>query len=291
MSAEYAKKINRVGIIYKQNQKSLDLGNEIIKWFEQKKINSMIFPNPGEEESHNGFYDNKTRSEGFDLVIVLGGDGTFISAARNFAGMQVPLLGINTGTLGFLTEISLEETFDALELVIDGQYDAIDRTMLRAEIIEDDQKTAFFDVLNDVVVNRSYLARIIDFSVYVDGQFLSSFRGDGLIVATPTGSTAYNLAAGGPIVHPLVPSILIVPICPFTLSNRPILVSDNSTIEVTFDPKVMNLRLTGDGQVGKELKPEHRIVIRRSPLRFRFIQSPFKDYFQILRTKLGWGGN
>ncbi len=291
MTAEYAKKINMVGIIYKQNKKSLDLGNEIIKWLEQKKINSMIFPNPGEEEHHTGLYNNTTRHEEFDLVIVLGGDGTFISAARNFAGRQVPLLGINTGTLGFLTEISLEETFDALNLVLNEQYEAIDRTMLRAEIMEDDRKTACFDVLNDVVINRSYLARVIDFSVYVDGQFLSSFRGDGLIVATPTGSTAYNLAAGGPIVHPLVPSILIVPICPFTLSNRPILVSDNSTIEVTFDPKVMNLRLTGDGQVGKELKPEDRIVIRRSPLKFRFIQSPFKDYFQILRTKLGWGGN
>jgi NAD+ kinase len=224
-----------------------------------------------------------------DLVIVLGGDGTLISVARQIGAQSVPILGINLGRLGFLTEITRDELPEMLELIIRGDYEVSDRMMLDAIIHRDGQEVGKYTVLNDVVINKGALARIIDLETSVDGRHLSTFKADGLIISTPTGSTGYNLAAGGPIIFPEINCLAISPICPHMLTNRPIVVWRNSVIEIRVNFEDDVVFFTADGQVGRELLPGDVVEVRRSDARTRLITSPSKDYFEILRTKLSWG--
>lgn len=224
-----------------------------------------------------------------DLIIVLGGDGTLISVARQVGGLNVPIVGVNLGRLGFLTEITRDELPGMLEALIADDYQVSDRMMLDATIRRHGEIVGQYTVLNDVVINKGALARIIDLDTYVDGRPLSSYKADGLIVSTPTGSTGYNLAAGGPIIYPEINSLMISPICPHMLTNRPIVLWSRSVIEIDVKFEDDVVFFTADGQVGRKLLPQDRVEVRRSESRTRLVNSPSKDYFEILRTKLSWG--
>lgn len=226
-----------------------------------------------------------------EFVIVLGGDGTLLGAARRVARYGVPILGVNLGGLGFLTEIPVTRLYPVLERMLEGRLEVESRLMLEAIVSRDGDEVCRFVVLNDVVINKGALARIIDLDVHIDDQFLTTFRADGLIVSTPTGSTAYNLSAGGPIVHPAMCCYILAPICPFALTNRPIILPDSTTIHITLSRRSEEkVSLTFDGQVGFDLRYGDRVAVRKSHERINLIKSPDQGYFEILRAKLGWGG-
>jgi len=225
-----------------------------------------------------------------DAVVVLGGDGTLLAASRLLEGNDVPLIGVNFGSLGFLTEITLPELFPVLEHVLAGDYTFEDRRLLRARVRRGQEEQLTGDVLNDVVVTKAgAVSRIIELDVMVDGTFVSTFRADGLIVATPTGSTAYNLAAGGPILHPMLAATVVTPICPHTLTNRPLVLDDGAVVEVRLETADIEVYVTLDGQRGTLLAREDVVEVTRSPRRLRLVTSPRRDYYEVLRTKLRWG--
>jgi NAD+ kinase len=225
-----------------------------------------------------------------DLLITFGGDGTLLSVARHAPG-HVPILGVNMGTLGFLTEIRLEEFPEMLERVLEGQFNVEPRVTFQVSVSgpgRDPDKR--YRVLNDIAINKSAVARIIEMKVTVAGTFVTTFRGDGLIIATPTGSTAYNLSAGGPIIYPTMGAIVLTPICPHTLTNRPIVLPDELDIEVMLTaPDSKDIFLSLDGQEGFEISERDRICVRKSDTRVLLVQSPEKNYFDVLRNKLKWG--
>ncbi|HTG31247.1 MAG TPA: NAD(+)/NADH kinase [Methylomirabilota bacterium] len=224
-----------------------------------------------------------------DLLLVLGGDGTLLAAARVAAPRGIPILPINMGSLGFLTSFMLEELYPALEDILAGRLTISERVMLRAELQRGGKILDKQTVLNEVVINKGALARMIELELSIDQDFVCRYRADGLIVASPTGSTAYSLSAGGPIVHPSVESFIITPICPHTLSDRPVVVGDNSIIEVKLSAGTESVFLTLDGQKGIPLQATDRVRISRAQQLLKLIQTPNKSYFEILRNKLKWG--
>jgi len=275
--------IKRVGIVVKQNhEEALRTANELSDWLIKRDIDPTC--GPCTETSEPQRFDPTV-----DLVVVLGGDGTMISTARMVKDHEPLVLGINYGSLGYLTEFRIEEMFPALEGVVDGQYEVDRRVMLRAEHIRDSKEIASGRILNDVVINKAALARIIEIEVKLDDLFVNSFRADGLIVATPTGSTAYNLSAGGPIVYPSMNAIVITPICPFTLTNRPLVVMDSAQIELRLLHENEGVVLTLDGQTGYTMKDGDRVVIRKAATTFNLVRPPNRNYFDVLRNKLKWG--
>jgi len=223
-----------------------------------------------------------------DLLIVLGGDGTLLSMARAVGDLGVPLLGVNLGGLGFLTATTLEEMFPALEAYLGGRMAIEERMLLAARVIRNGQLLCEYAALNDVVITKSAMSRIIDLSVSVEGRYATAYRADGLIISTPTGSTAYSLSAGGPILFPTMDAVVLTPICSHTLTNRPIVVPGTDRIEVTLlaDQEVM---ATMDGQVGVGLREGDTVEIRKAASRIRLVRFPQKDFFSVLRTKLKWG--
>jgi len=225
-----------------------------------------------------------------DLLITFGGDGTLLSVARH-APDHVPIIGVNMGTLGFLTEIRVEELPTVLERVLEGQFHVEPRVTFTVSVSGPGRDGAkLYRVLNDCAINKSAVARIIEMRVSVAGLFVSTFRGDGLIVATPTGSTAYNLSAGGPIIYPTMNAIVLTPICPHMLTNRPLVLPDELDIEIALTtPDTKDIYLTLDGQEGFELTDRDRICVRKSEERVLLVQSPDKNYFDVLRNKLKWG--
>ena len=224
-----------------------------------------------------------------DLLLVLGGDGTLLAAARVAAPRGIPILPINMGSLGFLTSFMLEELYPALEDILAGRLTISERVMLHAELERGNKILDKQTVLNEVVINKGALARMIELELSIDKDFFCPYRADGLIVASPTGSTAYSLSAGGPIVHPSVESFIITPICPHTLSDRPVVVGDTSIIEVKLSAGTESVFLTLDGQKGIPLQATDRVRISRAQQLLKLIQTPNKSYFEILRNKLKWG--
>jgi len=224
-----------------------------------------------------------------DCMVVIGGDGTFLQAVRSIAGRPVPVLGIHLGRLGFLTEVTVEEVPAVFEAFRQGRLRVQPRTLLQATVERTDGRLGPFTVLNDVVVNKSALARIIDLRVTVDGEFLTNYRADGLIIATPTGSTAYSLSAGGSIVYPTVPVILLTPICPHALTQRPILLPDTARVEVVLEVEHEDVVVTLDGQQGYPLGFRDRVVVQKAPEPLRFVTHPERSFFETLRMKLKWG--
>jgi NAD+ kinase len=224
-----------------------------------------------------------------DLVVVLGGDGTMISTARLVGDRDVLVLGINYGSLGYLTDFRIEEMFPAIESILAGEYEIDRRVMLKSELRREGETIAAGRVLNDIVVNKAALARIIEIDVRFNGLFVSSFRADGLIVATPTGSTAYNLSAGGPIVFPSMEAVLVTPICPFTLTNRPIVVPDDGELELELRNENEGVILSLDGQTGYPMLAGDIVSIRKSRTTFNLVQPTNRNYFDVLRDKLKWG--
>lgn len=224
-----------------------------------------------------------------DLVVVLGGDGTLLATARAVGEKPVPILAVNLGALGFLTVITLEELYPTLELVLAGNFKAERRVRIDSEVRRKGESEASFAALNDVVLNKGAIARVLDFDVWADGRFISTYKSDGLIVSTPTGSTAYSLAAGGPVVVPAVNAFIVTPICAHTLTNRTIVLPDTVTLEVTMKSHQESVYLTVDGQVAVALRSDDRVLMRRSNTFVTLIQPPEKTYFEVLRQKLKWG--
>ena len=288
--------IKRVGIVLKPHQpQALKTICELTLWLGQRGIELAGGPEIEREriEHETGCSVRQVESDDLaaavDLVLVLGGDGTMIATARLIGDEEVPVLGVNYGSLGYLTEFRIEELYDALEMILADNYRLDKRVMLAVELFRGPDLVTRNRVLNDVVINKSALARIIEIEAYLNKQFVTSFRADGLIVSTPTGSTAYNLSAGGPIIFPSMNAMVVTPICPFTLSNRPLVVPDDATIELLMKTDQEDVSLTLDGQVGFPLRVDDRVVIRKSRTTFNLIQPSNRNYFDVLRDKLRWG--
>jgi NAD+ kinase len=288
--------IKRIGVVVKPHQPdALETLCLLTEWLNKRDI-KLVGGESLDRESieHQTGCPVDTVSEGelarnADLILVLGGDGTMIATARTIGDVDVPVLGVNYGGLGYLAEFRIEEMVSALESILAGNYELESRLMLEVELRRGDQLVTHNRVLNDVVVNKSALARIIEIETYLNEQYVNSFRADGLIVSTPTGSTAYNLSAGGPIIYPSMNAVVITPICPFTLSNRPIVVPDNSLIEVRLMTRNEEVALTLDGQVGFPLQVVDRLTIRKSDTTFNLVRPTNRNYFDVLRDKLRWG--
>jgi NAD+ kinase len=279
-----------VGIIFKHNFEPARTECQRLKdWFTQRGVTVYT-----EEMASRSYLSQCLEEETgipdtVDWVVVLGGDGTLLGAARKVGRYGVPILGINLGGLGFLTEIPLKRLYKDMEKLIAGEIEIETRLMLEASVLRDNEEKCRFSVLNDVVINKGALARIIDLRVSIDGRFLSTFRADGLIVSSPTGSTGYNLSAGGPILYPNLEALILTPICPFALTQRPIILPYTSVIEIKMGENSEQVTLTFDGQVGFDLMDNDRIIVSKSKKKLKLIKSPDQDYFDILRTKLKWG--
>jgi len=279
------KHIKSVGIVVKPgHQEAMATAAELTTWLKPHDLGQIGAPLFSDQIRA----DNAVSMDA-DLIVVLGGDGTMISTARLIGDADTLVLGINYGSLGYLTDFRIEEMFPALEAIIAGQYEIDRRVMLDIEHWRREEKLAVGRVLNDVVITKSALARIIDIDARLDELFVNKFRADGLIVSTPTGSTAYNLSAGGPIIYPSMNAIVITPICPFTLTNRPIVVPDSAEIELTLDNENEGVVLSLDGQTGYPMKAGDRVVIRKSGTTFNLVQPTNRNYFDVLRDKLKWG--
>lgn len=288
--------MKRIGIIAKQNKpEAVPIVRNVMEWLQPKKIEVYI-----EEEMENlltprppgtNLYvvEKKEIPSHAEMIIVLGGDGTLLSVARLVGDREVPILGVNLGGLGFLTEITLEELYRVLERVIQGDFVTNERVVLNAAVIRRGERLAEFVVLNDAVINKGALARIIDLEATINGEYLTTFKSDGLIISTPTGSTAYSLSAGGPIVYPSLHCMIITPICPHTLTNRPIVIPDDVEIRAFLKTKQQEVILTLDGQQGFSLEYEDVVEIRKAEGRILLIKSPYRHYFELLREKLKWG--
>jgi len=280
----------RLGIVSKPRRPDIsELAPRLIRWLEER---GLAYKCDLETAATLLRADGCSREElagTVDLLVVLGGDGTLLSAARAAAGRPLPLLAVNLGGLGFLMTTGPHELFDVLERVLSGQFEIQRRTMLRGELARDGLVIARYDALNDLVVNKAEIARVIEMDAYVDEEFICTFRADGLVVATPTGSTAYSLSAGGPVIAPTVAGICLTPICPHTLTNRPVLFPDSAQIEVLVRADDDASFLTVDGQVGLALKSQDRLRCFRSPHDVQMILPDRLRFFDVLRNKLKWG--
>ncbi|HMF56860.1 MAG TPA: NAD(+)/NADH kinase [Pyrinomonadaceae bacterium] len=291
-----ANAIKRVGVLVKPHQTdALKVICGMVEWLHERGLTLVGTPEIEQEriEHETGCSIENVEQEKFsssvDLIVVLGGDGTIVSTARLMGDREVPVLGVNYGGLGYLAEFRIEELYAGLETVLAGDFRLDKRVMLTAELFRGRELINSNRVLNDVVINKSALARIIEIETRLNNQFVNSFRADGLIISTPTGSTAYNLSAGGPIIYPSMNAIVLTPICPFTLSNRPIVVPDDAEIELILKTPDEDVALTLDGQVGFPLKMEDSVRIRKSRTTFNLVQPTNRNYFEVLRDKLRWG--
>jgi NAD+ kinase len=283
--------IRTAGIIAKRKKpaEALEVIERLIGWLKARRITPLIETDLA-EHLHTVEAHAKAELPGkSDILIVLGGDGTLLSVARLIKNSDVAILGVNLGGLGFLTSVSLPELFPALETILAGNFSIDRRMMLNARVYREGRLLAEYTVLNDVVVNKSVLARIISLEVTVDGAYLTTFQADGLIISTPTGSTAYSLSAGGPIIYPSLDSILLTPICPHTLTNRPLIMPEESMLKVVLRSGDRDVFLTMDGQEGIPFLENDAVEVGRSDYTVSLIRSPFKNHFEVLRTKLKWG--
>jgi NAD+ kinase len=224
-----------------------------------------------------------------EFVIVLGGDGTLLAASRAVSERGIPILGVNLGSLGFLTEVPLAELYTTLETVVAGKCKVDERSMIECEVIRRKRRAGIYHALNDAVLNKTHLARIVDYDVYVDGTLVANYKADGIIVATPTGSTAYSLAAGGPILLPTAQAFVITPVSPHALTNRPLVVRDHSEISAVVRSADQEAYLSIDGQVGEPLMDGDRVICRRSKYHVRLLRTGNRTFFDVLRTRLKWG--
>ncbi len=283
--------MKRIGIIAKQNKpEAIAVVKELISWCNDRGVECFIESEMAKFVSHTSL-SKEEMPLSVDMVVVLGGDGTLLAAARAIQKRRIPILGVNLGGLGFLTEITLDELYPTLETIFRGDYTTDERMLLAAQVWREGNVVGEFTVLNDVVINKGALARIIELETSVDDEYLTTFRADGLIISTPTGSTGYSLSAGGPIVYPSLHSIIITPICPHTLTNRPIIVPEDAAISVILCSKGEEVFLTLDGQVGFKMEVNDRVEVEKAEEFISLIRSPSRGYSEVLRTKLRWGGD
>ncbi len=285
--------IRIVGIISKPNSAAAaNIVPALIEWLHGRGMavrideQTALYAGPGGRS--NGLPRPEV-PEGCDLVIVLGGDGTLLAAARAIGRRETPLFPVNLGGLGFLTAITIDELYPDLERALRGEHRIAKRKLLATEVVRGGQVVAAYEALNDAVLTKASIARMIDLDAYVDEQFVCAYKADGLIISTPTGSTAYSLSAGGPIIFPSVPAICITPICPHMLTNRPVLVPETSVIRVISRSPDESVFLTIDGQVGNPIREGDTLVCRSSDYALHLVRPPRMMFFDVLRQKLKWG--
>lgn len=288
---EPEKAIRTIGILSRPRREQLSVVvPPLLKWLEKRNIRTVF-----DEETAaalSGGAKGQARSAVADaaqLLLVLGGDGTILAAARLAAARQIPILPINMGSLGFLTSFTLDELYPALEETLAGNSSISQRVMLQAELVRGGSVIESQRALNDVVIHKGALARMIQLELSINSDFVCRYRADGLIVSSPTGSTAYSLSAGGPIVHPAVEAFIITPICPHMLTDRPVVVRDYSQLEIKMNGDAESVYLTLDGQRGIPLESTDILRVQRAKEHLQLIQPPKKPYFEILRNKLKWG--
>ena len=285
------KEIRKIGIIanlYKE--KSLEYALELRDWLAKRGLEVFLEKGIAERTGEAGRFDKEALAPMVDMAVVFGGDGTLLMAARSLRKCSVPILGVNLGGFGFLTVVNLQELNSDLEMVLQGNYRIEKRMMLDASISREGRQIEEYTVLNDAVISRGKLCRLLDLETLVDDQYMTTYKADGLIVSTPTGSTAYSLSAGGPIICPQLDSIIVNPICPHTLTNRPVILPQDAVVKISTWSREGFPTLTLDGQISCRLEPADIVAVRKSRFYTNLIMSPHRDYLEILRTKLGWGG-
>jgi NAD+ kinase len=282
-------KISTVAIISKPKiAKAAEIVCGLLEWLDERGIRYRFDEETARYAGQSTFYAREELPNEADMMIVLGGDGTLLSAARVVAGRDIPLLAVNLGHLGFLTSITVDQLYPELERALRGDSRIGRRRMIDCDLVRDDQVIGRYSALNDVVITKSMLARMIDLDTYVDDHFVAAYKLDGLIISTPTGSTAYSLSAGGPVVFPTVSAVCITPICPHMLTNRPVIVPESSVIQV-YSHGEEGTYLTIDGQTGEPLFKGDRVVCRSSQKAVSLIRPPKLLFFDVLREKLKWG--
>jgi NAD+ kinase len=280
----------KIGVISKpQPEKAEGVLKDLHKWLQDRGLEVFMDRETAAMAGQKSEYQRVEIPPLSELIIVLGGDGTMLSVSRLVNDHDVPILGVNLGGLGFLTEVTLDEIYPVLEKVLAGDFVMNERQMLATHIHRKGERVADYSALNDVVINKGALARIIDLETFIDGKYVTTYRADGLIISTPTGSTAYSLAAGGPIMHPTMRAMILTPICPFTITNRPIVIPDDVKVEVVLTTANEDVMATMDGQLGFSLEADDVVEIRTSSKKIKLVQPTGKNYYQLLRTKLKWG--
>jgi len=262
---------------------------DVVAWLRTRNIDVILDTTSASLLGEQGGFQKPQLASKADVLLVLGGDGTMLNAARLAGERGIPILGVNMGGLGFLTEVRLENLYPSLERVFANDFVLDERLMLRTYIHQQGETVAQGVVLNDVVISKGTLARMIELKIAIQGRFVTNLRGDGLIVSSPTGSTAYSLSAGGPIIDPAVQSLILTPVCPHTLTHRPLIVPGNAEIEVTLTSKDNGAMATLDGQEGVTITQGDTVVIQTSEHRTRLIRFPESNYYDLLREKLKWG--
>ena len=283
------RKVSTVAIVSKPKiAKAAEIVCGLITWLDERGIRYRCDEQTASYAGLTQFFPREELPDGTELMIVLGGDGTLLSAARVIASRDIPLFAVNLGHLGFLTSITVDQLYPELEIAIRGEHRVSVRRMLDCELVRNDKTIGKYSALNDVVITKSMLARMIDLDTYVDKHFVAAYKLDGLIISTPTGSTAYSLSAGGPVVFPSVAAVCITPICPHMLTNRPVIVPETSVIQIVSHGEDGTF-LTIDGQVGEPMCKGDRVICRSSSSTISLIRPPKMLFFDVLREKLKWG--
>ena len=277
----------KIGLVVKNDSKARRKADEFDSWLQAR--GAEVIRGESHPVKHPGGRPSCAPPDLF-CIFVLGGDGTFLSAVRWIGNHAIPILGVKFGEVGFLAEITEERLFEAAQAILDRAFTTTARMRLQVDLFQNGKAVFQETVLNDAVVTKVALARLANIETFIDAHYLTTYRADGLIVATPTGSTAYSLAAGGPILHPSVDGIIMTPICPFTLTNRPLIVPDTVRIELRFTRESSNMMLSCDGQEGRKIDHLNRIVVQKAPTPVHLITLSGHDYFDVLKAKLRWSG-
>jgi NAD+ kinase len=281
--------VKRIGIVVKADPDVGLKADELENWLQARNVDTI------RRESHPPHYGRRQRKDqqapgDLFCVLVLGGDGTFLSAVRWVGNQKIPIMGVKFGEVGFLAETAEERLYPVVESIISGNFVTQPRMRLLVKVVRQGRERASETVLNDVVINKGALARLAHIETFVDDRYLTTYRADGLILSTPTGSTAYSLAAGGPVIHPAVPAIIMTPICPFTLTNRPLIIPDAATVSIKLEKSSADIILTFDGQLGLEIDDRDTISVTKGPHPIYMIAEPDQHYFDVLKAKLRWSG-
>ncbi|WP_155312718.1 NAD(+)/NADH kinase [Desulfosarcina ovata] len=280
----------QIGLVVKNETKAIEQADRFEQWLTHKGLSIVRRQSSMPAIKRTKGLRERSPASLF-CVFVLGGDGTFLSAVRWIGDQQIPIIGVKFGEVGFLAETTEDRLREAADAILENRFTVRQQMRLNVQICRQEMEIARECAFNDVVINKGALARLARIRTHVDGQFLTDYRADGLIIATPTGSTAYSLAAGGPIIYPSVPGILITPICPFTLTNRPLIVPDSVTITIQLTEDASDIMLTCDGQVGIKIDERDTIIISKSLSPVQMITLPEQNYFDVLKAKLKWSGS
>jgi NAD+ kinase len=278
-----------IHVVCKREKKdALDIAGEIVRRFGDRS-NIVVEEGAAAQMGYGATFEMEHVGEGADFIVVLGGDGTLLSVSRHGKGSEVPIIGVNLGSLGFLTETSTEEFATTLTKVLNGDFSISKRIMLDVRVNRGGDPIFDITILNDAVITKDALARIIDIETYVNEEYLTTYKADGLIVSTPTGATGYSMAAGGPLIYPSLTNLIVTPICPHTLTNRPIILPESVVIRAVLKSEDEKVILTLDGQVGFPLEYADEVTVKKSSHVVHLVKSSSRGYFEILRTKLKWG--